>query len=433
VTPLATWARQYGPVNRWILGLLAAAVLASCTPTQAAAPPRAELVSGQQVQTTVSQRPPEPVMIEALAEPEVSSDQHLDPMTTGEPAGGSAGGSAGEPATLTGWAAFDQSLRLRLLAGGSFTASVAVSVNGELIRAAAFGDRVPGTYDRAEPQDRFRIASLSKPITAAVLLQLQQEGLVELSQPIGQQLAVALGARFSDPRMAELTVEQLLSHTSGIPTYDSGFFGSGAEPCAVGGRRALSGSLSSPGQFRYSNMNYCLAGLLVEQLTGETYEAAVYRRLLTPLGISQMRLAGTYDHGPEEVAHFSRPGRSYMEALGAAGAWVASAADVVRIMDALDPARPGWKPLSASNAELMRRPVSDQPDALAGYGLGLMVFGDGTVGHTGTLESTHAMVLTGSDGTTWAVLVNGEFPRRSGDLRAFIDRAFTEAFGAGNG
>ena len=53
----------------------------------------------------------------------------------------------------------------------------------------------------------------------------------------------------------------------------------------------------------------------------------------------------------------------------------------------------------------------------------MMVFGDGTFGHTGTIENTHAMVLDRPDGVTWSVLVSGEYPGTTGNLRQIFDEA----------
>ena len=164
------------------------------------------------------------------------------------------------------------------------------------------------------------------------------------------------------------------------------------------GRRpaGLSASLAAPPghAYRYSNLNFCLLGLLVEQVAGRPYEAVVDDRLLEPLGIEGMRLVGTFDPDPAEVVHPSVPARNYMEVLGAAGSWVATPSDIVTIVDSLDPTKPGWHPLSPPMLELMRQPLPavPYPDAGRWYGLGLMVFGDGSFGHTGTVERTHAMV-----------------------------------------
>ena len=74
--------------------------------------------------------------------------------------------------------------------------------------------------------------------------------------------------------------------------------------------------------------------------------------------------------------------------------------------------------------------TSDEMPALGsnGYGLGLILYPDGSFGHTGTLEQTHAMVVSRPDGVTWAVLVNGEYPSESSRIRGVVDRALDAAF-----
>ena len=148
-------------------------------------------------------------------------------------------------------------------------------------------------------------------------------------------------------------------------------------------------------------------------------------RLLAPLGITGMRMAGTFDVAESEVVHPSGFGRNYMEVLGASGSWVASPSDVVAIIDSLDVAKPGFHPLKPATVELMRQPapppVVYKPDRW--YGLGLIVFVDGAWGHTGTIENTHAMVLRRPDGVTWSVLVSGETPWNTDNLRRIFDEA----------
>ena len=99
------------------------------------------------------------------------------------------------------------------------------------------------------------------------------------------------------------------------------------------------------------------------------------------------------------------------------------------IVDSLDPTKPGWHPLSPPLAELMRQPLPTvpYPNPDRWYGLGLMGFSDGSFGHTGTVESTHAMVVDRPDGVTWSVLVSGEYPWESGDLRGIVDRSLADA------
>ncbi|MEI2421962.1 serine hydrolase domain-containing protein, partial [Arthrospira platensis SPKY2] len=81
-----------------------------------------------------------------------------------------------------------------------------------------------GTRGQADPSTRFRVASLSKILTAAVVMQLVDEGLVGLDEPIGQLVADHLGLGPVGPATAALTPSMLLSHRSGFDKYRTFFF-----------------------------------------------------------------------------------------------------------------------------------------------------------------------------------------------------------------
>ena len=136
----------------------------------------------------------------------------------------------------TGWAGFDEIVGYDLLINGDTSASVAVMIEGELVHASAFGVRVAGTFDNTEPVDRFRIASISKVITAVVTLQLVEDGLLTLDEPVGERVAAYLGVT-PTAASAQITVEQLLSHTSGFGTFYATFFQGGATSCPDAARR----------------------------------------------------------------------------------------------------------------------------------------------------------------------------------------------------
>jgi D-alanyl-D-alanine carboxypeptidase len=340
------------------------------------------------------------------------------------------GGGAPEPGApdephdtpLTGWAAVDRHLESVLVVPGNTAAALAVSIGGDVVHTAAFGERDPSTGDPAEPHDRFRIASISKPITAIVAMTLVEDGVVGLDDPIGGVLAEHVGLSSVSSGAQQLTLRRLLSHRSGFGKYESTFFRSGADDCTDAARQGLARGVGGGG-YIYSNMNYCLAGLLIEALTGLTYEQAAYQQLLTPLGISGMRLAPTFDPGPDEIQHQTTDGRNYMETLGGAGSWIASPTDLVTILDSLDLSTSGFKPLDQSTVFQMAIPVGGQYGQ-RGYGLGLISYGDGRFGHTGTIESTHAMLLNRGDGVTWALTVAGQSPSESTALEQIMNRAF---------
>ena len=325
-------------------------------------------------------------------------------------------------AAVGGWAAFDAALSDSLLRYGNTAASVAVSIGGDVVHSSAFGTRVPGTVTEVSPDDRFRIASISKTITAVTLLQLVQDGVVGLDEPIGARLAQHLGVPNASGGSQHLTVGSLLTHTTGYGKYYGTFFGNGAADCRHAGSIGLIQG-GGGGGYRYSNMNYCLAGIAIEALTGRGYEDAVYENLLTPLGLSGLRLAPTFDPGPGETQHVTTAGRNYMETLGAAGSWIASPTDLVTILDALDPSTPGWKPLTDDTLRQMLTPVYGE-FGQRGYGMGMILYGGGRYGHTGTIENTHAMVQNRGDGVIWSVTVAGPYPDDTPNLEGIINGAF---------
>ena len=165
--------------------------------------------------------------------------------------------------------------------------------------------------------------------------------------------------------------------------------------------------------FQYSNTNFCILGLLIEKATGEPFEKAIHDRVLSPIGISA-HLAPTFDTQVGDAVHASSPGRNYMEALGPAGGWVATPTDVAKLAAALrDDA--ATAALDERTVDSMRVPVPvpvEIPPPANGwsYGLGLMLFPDGSWGHTGTIESTHSIVINRPDGLTVSVMVSGKRP-----------------------
>jgi D-alanyl-D-alanine carboxypeptidase len=348
---------------------------------------------------------------------------------------------------LTGWEAVDRYLEITLIRGGSSAASIAVMRNGDLEHAQAFGVRVRG--DAAEAEDRFRVASISKTIAAITALQLVEAGALDLDTPIGSLLASNLGVGGPAAGVAALTIRQLLTHRTGFAQYEDLFFRNEVGSCREAAVVGLTQSLQNTpgGQFQYSNMNFCLLGIAIEVLTGERYENAVRREVLEPLGIDGMRMADTFDVGVGDVEHRSEEGRNYMEVLGAAGAWIATPTDLVTILDSIDPETPGTKLLGAATLVQMQTITVDspqpadeqgttgptttttiQPDPTSGYGMGLMIFDaedDSALsfGHTGTLESTHAMFARRPDGLTWAVTVSGDYPASTRHLAKIIDNA----------
>jgi len=412
-------------VGRWAaLAMATAIALSACGQARLAAPPEPEFTRGQRAEPTVpaptATLAPEVVdPASAPGDDDVSVD--VSDMVIVDDAGNAA-------PNLSGWAKVDAELERRLVPA-NLAASVAVMVDGQLVHQSAFGRRVAGTDEQVETTDRFRIASISKVVTAITVLRLVEDGRLTLDEPVGPVVAAHLGLDLYDPDVNSITVRELLSHTAGFPKHEGTFFSNGATSCVDAATQGLTGSVSSGGGFNYSNMSYCTLGVLIEAVTGKTYERVVYEQLLTPLGIDGMRMTSTYELGPDEVSHNPSPNRNFMETLGAAGSWNATPSDIVAILDSVDPATDGWKALSPESIEMIRyRIPSAQPPS--GYGLGLINYGGDAYGHTGTIEHTHAMVLVQPDGVTWSITVSGDYPSSTSSLRSIMRNALAAGFGS---
>ncbi len=322
------------------------------------------------------------------------------------------------------WELFEAALRASL--GGNDAYAAAVMIDGEVVFEAVAGERVPGEPALAE--HRFRLASLSKVVTAAVVLQLVQDGLVGLDEPVGQLIADHLGVGPVSEATAAVTVRRILSHTAGFGKDWSFYFSDGRDKqWRANAEAALRAGVSGSSGFSYSNTTYVVAGALIEALTWRSYEEAVAERLLVPLGIEGPRLGVTQVVRPGEVLHRSDSTRSYMEALGPAGGWVMSAAEIAVIVDSLRVSSASWQPLSFTMAASMMAGVDAWPASNRSYGLGVMRLGDGSFGHTGTLQQTRTMAIARPDGVTWSVVVNGSRPDSSQRLCGVMERAVSAA------
>jgi len=323
---------------------------------------------------------------------------------------------------------FDAAIKLHTLDAGSRDVSAAVVFQGQVLHTFA-----ASTVKSSRPvnvETNFRIASVSKILTAETVLKLVEQDLLQLDEPIVGLIADSFGLTVADERARNITIRQLLSHTSGISNFLQIFFDAGSYDQMGMLRGALSVQLDSePGStFKYGNVNYVLLGKAIELVTGLSYQDATKELVLTPLGLDSFRLVGTYDFGPNDAMHAVSGNRTYMEQLGPAGAWVATAADVAKLLDSLDPQSPSVHVISSESMELIKLPATPQgATPLWDYGLGLRLFVSGEWGHSGSIENVHAMVVHRPDGLVVSVLVNGTKPKETDDLIGAINDAVLAA------
>ncbi|WP_158842372.1 serine hydrolase domain-containing protein [Saccharothrix deserti] len=273
-------------------------------------------------------------------------------------------------------------------------------------RADAAGEARVGGY--------FRIGSTTKTFVATVVMQLVDEGrVVRLDDPVDRYVA---GVPKGD-NGAQVTVRQVLNHTSGLYDYahEAGYSTNrwrGADRFRTYRPQELLDvafarkSYFDPGEgWHYSNTNYIVAGMVIERVTGRTYGDEVRSRILRPLGLAHTIVPGQWAGLPHPHArgHTRVDGQLVDATLmnpsldWAAGEMISTADDLNRFFDALL----GGRLTSASSLEAMRQTEEDTGTIFA-YGLGLQRYdlpcGRSVWGHGGQLIGYLTYATRADDG-----------------------------------
>lgn len=313
--------------------------------------------------------------------------------------------------------------------------------------AAAAGVR---SIDRAQPartNDRIRIGSVTKSMVATLALQEVQRGRWRLSTTIDDVWPGLL------PGHGRVTVEELLSHRSGLPDYLPPLLAPATTPSQLVGllsrhytdsqlvRTALTQPwLFPPGtDFSYSNTNYVVVGMLLARTNHQQLQQLLTQRIFRPAHMTSARF-------PERVwprasslsgyALFERPynlDRTSPSLLSAAGSVVASASDLDRFYRALFTGR-------LLRPDLVRSMATPRSTKTLAYGLGIYAVGDpcpssaGTpqalYGHDGATFGTLTLAFTSADGTrqasiAWTGRQYPQTPTASQTANQFLIDAFT--------
>lgn len=305
--------------------------------------------------------------------------------------------------------------------------SLAISQHGRLVYARALGQADPAAGTPLSVRHRMRVASVSKPVTAAAVLLLVQRGQLRLTDQVlgaGGLLGTTYGTAPYDSAETMITVDHLLTHTAGFrneptdPMFDQG----GLDQAALLGWVLDSRSpASTPGTvYSYSNVGYCLLGRVIEQVTGQSYEDFVRRSVLTPAGATSMQLAGdtAADRAPDEVAYVGQGGEDpygmRVRRMDSHGGWIATPIDLLRFLRAVDGREGGLDLLDATNAALMSQlpaGVVDEKGNPTSYARGCAVATD-YWDHNGALPGTMAVIRRLPDGVGHAATLN---TRKGGD------------------
>jgi CubicO group peptidase (beta-lactamase class C family) len=152
-------------------------------------------------------------------------------------------------------------------------ASLILVHHGEVVFKRAVGN--------LSVDQRVRIASSSKPVAAAAILTLVDDGILALNDPVSKFLP-----EFEKTKVASATLGQLLSHTSGMPRSYPGGRPQAGSLADFSRRIASRGSLGAPGSFQYSGVSIDIACRMAEAASGVPFEALIQQRLWGPLGMT---------------------------------------------------------------------------------------------------------------------------------------------------
>ena len=278
----------------------------------------------------------------------------------------------------------------------------------------ASGNADLSTASAMNVANRFRVGSITKTMVATIVLQLVDEGRLELDDTIARWLPGVV------PNADIITVRQLLNHTSGIPDYlddavlearvlaDPGRQFSIEELIAAANRQTAPFVPGAPNRWEYSNTNYVLLGVVIERVTGKSLGSELQQRIFDRVNMPSSLF-------PTAVAIPAPFSRGYIDRFGAsnfdittivspslaagAGAVVSNAADLMLWANAL--AR-GQLISSAMHLEQITPVLASGGE---GYGLGVQAFG-GWIGHSGEIAGYEASMYSRPGVGTIVVLVN---------------------------
>ncbi|MES2521278.1 MAG: serine hydrolase domain-containing protein [Gemmatimonadota bacterium] len=358
-------------------------------------------------------------------------------------------------AAVPGMASYDQAITafMRELAipGGA----VAMMRDGKLIYARGFGYADVANKTPVQPDALFRIASVSKTITATAIMKLVEEGKLTLDDRVAPSIAhltAAPGATV-DPRWEQITIRHLLNHAGG---WDRNKPNGGFDPidrpaiaaAAVNAPAPASGETLirymkgmpldfNPGEkFAYSNFGYIILGRVIERASGMPYKDYVRERVLQPVGANRTQQGRSrMAHAiADEVSYYSPPSSSvnallmpsvfpgeglvpltyggfHLEVSDASGAWLSSTVDLLRLVGGIDgkPTRPDI--LSAALvAEMTANGAAVCVNGACHYGAGWFVRptqGDANWWHGGSMPGATAMLVRTHNNVAWIGLFNG--------------------------
>jgi CubicO group peptidase (beta-lactamase class C family) len=294
--------------------------------------------------------------------------------------------------------------------------SVAIARQGSLVYKEAFGFANTQTNEKLTASHLFRIASVTKPVTSVAIFRLIEQGRLHLQDRVfgnGALLETTYGTTPYGKYVQDITVEHLLTHTCG------GWQNNSSDPMfrfpQMNHQQLIGWTLDhlplahTPGEhWAYSNFGYCVLGRAIEKVTGKTYRDFVREVVLSPSGVSGMKIAGNTaeQHAPREVTYYGQgdedPYNMNVERMDSHGGWLATPTDLVDFAIHVDGFSTTPSILKGATIREMISPSSANP----AYAKGWMINSAGNWWHNGSLPGSTTIMVRTASGFCWAALTN---------------------------
>ncbi len=317
------------------------------------------------------------------------------------------------PPTQNDIAAIDNSVQTFMNNYSIPGVSIAVTKNGKLVYVKSYGKMSASDNTPIKNNSLFRIASVSKPVTAVGIMKLVEANLLTLDSKVFGPGSI-LGSTFPSAPAGthDITVRHLLHHTT------NAWPNNGTDPMfqqpGMSHTQLINWTLANynasvtRGIYRYSNFGYCLLGRIIEKLSGKSYEQFIKDEVLTPSGVTKMTLGGNTlaDRKTDEVIYTGQGGFDpyayQVTRMDAHGGWIASATDLAKFMVRVDgfPSKPDI--LQPSTITLMTTPSVPSSNYASGWG----VNANNNWWHTGGIPGTATEIIRSAGGFNWVVLCN---------------------------
>jgi CubicO group peptidase (beta-lactamase class C family) len=328
------------------------------------------------------------------------------------------------------------------------SASVAIVKNGQIAYLQAYGDACLDPRTAARPEMRYSVGSISKQFTATAILLLQEQGKLSLDDKVAKFIPDLTRAN-------EVTIRQLLSHTSGYQDYWPQDYVPPFMMQAVSANRILDLWARKPLDFdpgtrwQYSNTNYVIAGVIIEKASGMPLLDFLHRNIFDPLGMKSVSNTDQDKSGGADPTGYMRYALGPLRPAPKEGkGWLFAAGELA--MTAADLAK--WdqsiidqKVLKPASYKEFETDVLLRNGARAGYGLGVHIHlqsGRRVLEHDGEVSGFTAqntifpddrvaiIVLTNQDAVSAPAQIADEltplmFPGEDAETAAKLKRART--------